>query len=252
MAVLLAAAGTEPDLLIRPCAPLSEAALLAVKEHALAAHREHAGTELPEASVRVRVVGGPPPVHGAPVDAFASRLTLPVQIGGVHVGVVLMESAAQEAFGEGDARVLDVLVNELAQSLGAFAARVAAERERLERVVECMADGLLYAPTGADEVLANPAARRMLGAPAEGPLQNRLAQGGARVLPVRPRARAPGGSFGARLDRRGGPHRRADAVVESSRRSSSAAGGSPASRSRCATSPSRRSSSSARRSSSRW
>ena len=33
-----------------------------------------------------------------------------------------------------------------------------------------MADGLLFAATGSDEVIANPAARRMLGAALEGPL----------------------------------------------------------------------------------
>ncbi|HEX9399263.1 MAG TPA: response regulator [Anaeromyxobacter sp.] len=168
-AVLLATPGAAPDLLIRPCARLSDAALLAVKEHALAAHHELGGEALREAAVRVRVVGGG--TGAAVVDGFASRLTLPVEIGGVQVGAVLVESAGPEAFGEGDARVLDVLVNELAQSLGAFATRVAAERERLERIVECMADGLLYLTAGADEVLANPAARRMLGAPAEGALQ---------------------------------------------------------------------------------
>ncbi len=168
-AVLLATPGAAPDLLIRPCARLSDAALLAVKEHALAAHHELGGEALREAAVRVRVVGGG--TGATVVDGFASRLTLPVEIGGVQVGAVLVESAGPEAFGEGDARVLDVLVNELAQSLGAFATRVAAERERLERIVECMADGLLYLTAGADEVLANPAARRMLGAPAEGALQ---------------------------------------------------------------------------------
>ena len=167
-AVLLAPPGAAPDLLIRPCARLSEAALLAVKEHALAAHHVQGGATLAEAAVRVRVVGGG---TGAEVDGFESRLTLPVEIGGVHAGVVLVESAATEAFAEGDARILDLLVNELAQSLGAFAARIATERERLERVVECMADGLVYAPAGADDVLANPAARRMLGAPAEGSLR---------------------------------------------------------------------------------
>jgi signal transduction histidine kinase/DNA-binding response OmpR family regulator len=169
-AVMVAAPGAPADLLIRPCAPLSDAALLAVKEHALAAWREHVGAAPPEAALHVRVMGaaaGP----GVPVGAFASRLTLPVEIGGANAGVVLLESGRPDAFGEGDARVLDLLVNEVAQALGALAARLAAERERLQRVVECMADGLIYSATGSDEVLANPAARRMLGATAEGRLR---------------------------------------------------------------------------------
>ncbi len=161
-AAMVAVPGAATDLLIRPVAALSDAALLAVKEHALAAWAEHVGAPPPEAEVRVRVTGA---AEGPPVAAFASRLTLPVELGGTTAGIVLLESARPDAFGEGDARVLDVLVNEVAQSLGALATRLAAERERLERVVECLADGLLYAPTGSDEILANPAARRMLGAP---------------------------------------------------------------------------------------
>jgi signal transduction histidine kinase/DNA-binding response OmpR family regulator len=168
VAVLLAPPDAEPDLIIRPCAQLSEAAFLAVKEDALAAHREHAGVAPPEASLRVRITGAG---EGQRVEGFASRLTLPVHLGGAPAGVFLVASARNEAFGEGDARVLDVLVNEVAASLGALAARLAAERERLERVVECMADGLLFSAQGSDEVVANPAARRMLGAPAEGPLR---------------------------------------------------------------------------------
>jgi signal transduction histidine kinase/DNA-binding response OmpR family regulator len=170
-AALVAAPGAEPDLIIRPVARLSEAVLVAVKEDALAGFAERAGHALPEGAVRVRVTGAADGVgEGPPVDAFSSRLLVDVQVGDASVGVVLLASARPDAVGEGDARTLDLLVNEVAQALAAFAERVAAERELLERVVASLADGLLYAPAGSDEVLANPAARRLLGAPAEGRL----------------------------------------------------------------------------------
>jgi signal transduction histidine kinase/DNA-binding response OmpR family regulator len=167
-AVLLVPTDAPPDLIIRPCAELSEAAMAAVTQHALAAHREHGGAPVIDGTLQVRVAGAG---TGGRVDGFSSRLTLPVNVGGATTGVVLVESARDEAFGEGDARVLDVLVNEVAASLGALSARLAAERDRIERVIECMADGLLFAVPGNDEVVANPAARRMLGAPAQGPLR---------------------------------------------------------------------------------
>lgn len=167
-AVLLAPPGEAPTLIIRPVAELGEAALLQVKEDALQAHRERSGGVIDEATLDVRVVGRG---EGAQAAAFPSRLTLAVVLGGTPAGVVLVESAAPDAFGEGDARVLDVLVNEVADALRALAARLAGERERIERVIECMADGLLYATTGSDEVIANPAARRLLGAPLDGPLE---------------------------------------------------------------------------------
>ncbi len=171
-AAIVAAPEGATDLLIRPCVRLSDAALLEVKELAVAAFREHAGRPVAEADVRVRVSGAVDG-DGAPVESFAARLTLPVEVAGACAGAVLVARAREEPFAEDDARVLDVLVNEVAQSLGAFAARLEAERQRLERVVECMADGLLYAATGKDEIVANPAARRMLGAPADARLDAR-------------------------------------------------------------------------------
>jgi len=167
-AVLLSPPGETPALIIRPVAELTDTALLQVKADAIAAHRERGGLAIDEAALDVRVLGRG---EGRKTTGFASRLTLPVQLGGVAAGVVIVESAAPEAFTEGDARVLDILVNEVADSLQALAARLAGERERIERVIECMADGLLYAATGSEEVVANPAARRMLGAPLQGPLQ---------------------------------------------------------------------------------
>jgi len=166
-AALLAPEGAAPVLLIRPLVGLDERGLLEVKEKALAAHAERSGRTLDEAALQVRVLGGPPPVEGASAP-FPSQLTVTVQIDGAPAGIVLLESATHEAFGEGDARVLDVLVNEMGAALRTFAQRLEGDRLRLERVVECMADGLLFAPAGTDEVVANPAARRMLGAPPQG------------------------------------------------------------------------------------
>ncbi|MFO0581372.1 MAG: response regulator [Anaeromyxobacter sp.] len=167
-AALLAPEGASPVLLIHPLVGLDERGLLQVKENALAAHAERTGRTLDEAHLQVRVLGSPPPAEGA--APFPSQLTVTVQIDGAPSGIVLLESATPEAFGEGDARVLDVLVNEMGAALRAFAQRLEGDRLRLERVVESMADGLLFAPAGSDEVVANPAARRMLGAAAQGPV----------------------------------------------------------------------------------
>ena len=167
-AVLLVPPGDAPTLIIRPVAELGDQALLQVKEDALDAHRERSGAQVDESSLRVSVTGRG---EGPRAAAFASRLTLPVHLAGMPAGVVLVESARAEAFSESDARVLDVLVNEVADALRALALRLAGERQRIERVVECMADGLLYAATGSDEIVANPAARRLLGAPLEGRLE---------------------------------------------------------------------------------
>jgi DNA-binding response OmpR family regulator/signal transduction histidine kinase len=166
-AALIAPEGAPPVLHIRPIVGLSDRGLLQVKENALAAHAERSGRRLSETDLQIRVLGNPPPGEG-PAAPFPSQLTVTVQVDGAPAGIVLLESATPEAFGEGDARVLDVLVNEMGAALRAFAQRLQSDRLRLERVVESMADGLLFAPSGTDEVVANPAARRMLGAPNDG------------------------------------------------------------------------------------
>jgi signal transduction histidine kinase/DNA-binding response OmpR family regulator len=164
---LLAPAGGAPALLIRPVARVSEEALLQVEADALEARAAQGGPPLEPGGLNVRVLGAG---AGPEASAFASRLVVPIDVEGARAGVVLLASRAPDAFSDGDGAVLHVLVNQVGASLRAFQAKAAAERRRLERVVECMADGLLFLESGADEVIANPAARRMLGAPRHGPV----------------------------------------------------------------------------------
>ena len=161
------------------------------------------------------------------------------------------ERGGRSAFGEGDARVLDVLVNEVGAVAAARSrAKHAAERQRLERVVECMADGLLFAATGADEVIANPAARRMLGAALEGPLPREWLKDALGFYPFDSCA-ASSRTVGPRVRPGGGPPPRptlSSIVSPVAERDGRLAGVAVALRDV----PSRSGSRSARRSSSRW
>jgi len=162
-AALVAPAGAAATLVIGRRDGSPEAALLALKDEVLAAWAEGGGRPIAEGDLRIRVTGTHAERPGAP--PMRSRLIVPLELEGEPAGLVLLQSAADEAFGEGDARVLDLLANELAESLRALAAKLGEERRRLERVVECMADGLLFAEAKSETVIANPAARRMLHAP---------------------------------------------------------------------------------------
>ncbi len=168
-AALLVPDAGPPVLVLRPVAALSDRALLTLREDALAAWTERTGRVAPERDLQVKVTstGG----DGA-AGAFASRLTVPVQVDGKTTGIVVVECAGTQAFGEGDARVLDLLVNEMGEALGAFAAKAVGERRRLEQVVEAMADGLVVVRVGTEDAIANPAACRMLGAPPGGPVRS--------------------------------------------------------------------------------
>jgi len=162
-AALVAPGGTPASLVIERGPGTTEAALLRLKDDVLRTWGERGGNPIREGDLRTRLraPGGSGPARGA----MRSRLVVPLEIDGEPAGLILLESAEDEAFGEWDARVLDLLANELAASLRSLGAKLGGERHRLERVVECMADGLLFAEPKSEMVVANPAARRMLGAP---------------------------------------------------------------------------------------
>ncbi len=169
-AALVAPPGSAASLVLQRAPGTTEAALLRLKDEALAIWAEHGGPPIAEGQLRVRIRGDS---GAAPAAPMRSRLIVPLQIGNQPAGLVMLQSAEDDAFGEGDARVLDLLANELAESLRVLAAKLGEERRRLERVVECMADGLLFADSKSEMVVANPAARRMLRAPETEPLTTR-------------------------------------------------------------------------------
>ncbi|HEY6106917.1 MAG TPA: response regulator, partial [Anaeromyxobacteraceae bacterium] len=167
-AALVAPPGRTAVMVLERRGHAGEESLLALKDEVLGAWREGGGPPIAEGDLRLRVVGAFGP--GRARAPMLSRLSVPLDVEGAPAGLLLLESAEEDAFGEGDARVLDLLANELAGALRVTAARLGEERRRLERVIECMADGLLYADAGSGDVVANPAARRMLGAPESEPL----------------------------------------------------------------------------------
>ncbi|HEU4385943.1 MAG TPA: response regulator [Anaeromyxobacteraceae bacterium] len=167
-AALVAPPGRAAVMVLERRGHAGEDSLLSLKEDVLEAWLEGGGHPIAEEDLRLRVVGAFAPDRAR--GPMLSRLSVPLDLDGIPAGLVLLESAEEDAFGEGDARVLDLLANELAGALRVTAARLGHERRRLERVIECMADGLLYADAVSGDVVANPAARRMLGAPPAEPL----------------------------------------------------------------------------------
>ena len=152
-----------PSVVVLDRGGASEEVLLALEEELLAAWAEAGGLPLASGGPRIRVL--PPRLRPAGAGVQRSRLVVPLESAGRLSGLLLLRSGQEDAFGEGDARVLDLLANELAGSVRTLAAKLSEERRRIERVVECMADGLLFADAKTETVIANPAARRMLHAP---------------------------------------------------------------------------------------
>jgi DNA-binding response OmpR family regulator/signal transduction histidine kinase len=141
----------------------SEAALLAAKEQALSAWARLSGVALSEDKVVMRVTGKRGLAgEDSKSPPLKSSLVAPLTIEGKPAGVIVLFASAESAFREDDARLLEVLANQTAGTMRNLVAVLGAERRRVERMVECMADGVILTDARNEIVVINPAARELL------------------------------------------------------------------------------------------
>lgn len=163
---LLHVAPDEPAVLTLRCqAPTTEAELQQIKEELLEHHAAFTDERLAEADLLVRITGrrtGPEDAASAPAED-AARLFLPLRSEGRPVGVLGIVTASPEAFSPGTERVLDILANQVAESIEGLRERHTAERQRIEQMIDGMADGLIMTDPRGEVMVVNSAARRLLG-----------------------------------------------------------------------------------------
>ncbi|HEY0096442.1 MAG TPA: response regulator, partial [Archangium sp.] len=78
------------------------------------------------------------------------------------VGLLSLFSQRANAYSEEDGALLDTLANRTAAAIQALRASEEASRQRIERMVQSMADGVLLTDEKNEVVVLNPAARRLL------------------------------------------------------------------------------------------
>ncbi len=161
-ALLADGPGRGPTLDIFCRAPVGERNLLDAKEAALELFRAAAGQPILEAELQVRVTGA------SAGEALARRplkshLQVPLTVAGRPAGAVALFSFREGAFRSEDEQLLDTLANQTAEAIRRLEGRLGEERRRLAQMVEAMADGVIYADPKGDVVVANRAAREMLG-----------------------------------------------------------------------------------------
>jgi PAS domain S-box-containing protein len=153
-----------------------EATLLSARDRALELFGELVGAQVGEGDLMVNVTGER--LRGAAGHAArsASELSLPLVVDGRTVGVIVLVAYHAHAFTDDDRRTLDVLANESAQAVRRLQSRLDDERRRMALMVASMADGVVATDASGELFLINPAARRMLGLPADEPLSARMLQ----------------------------------------------------------------------------
>ncbi|MFZ5439209.1 MAG: response regulator, partial [Myxococcota bacterium] len=166
-AVLIEASdGDTAALRIRCGTPLTEAALLHVKDSVLSSHRKAAGVALSEDKVITSVSGE---VGGVaePLTTFACALSVPLVSMRQTVGTLSLFSTRPDSYSTEDGELLDLLVNQTTDAITHVRAAEREARLRIEQMVESMADGVVLTDAKGGVVVVNGAARGFLGLPAD-------------------------------------------------------------------------------------
>ncbi|HSP77055.1 MAG TPA: response regulator, partial [Myxococcaceae bacterium] len=139
---------------------VGEQALLGVKESLLAAWGQRSGLVLAEERVITHVTGTTQ--EAATPATWPGQLTVPLTANGRLVGLLSLFSHRLDAYSEEDGALLDTLANQTAEAIQSLRASEEAARQRIERMVESMADGVVLTDEKNELVVMNPAARRLL------------------------------------------------------------------------------------------
>ncbi len=165
-AALISLEPTRPATLHVHChTEAAESSLLAAKERTLTAWRELSGGQPSEDRLVVRVTGQRAKQPGDQVAVLTEQISAPLSVDGRAAGVIVLFASRCGAFQQNDARLLALLANQTAGAVRSIAAAVGAERRRIERMVECMADGVILTDARNEIVVINPAACQLLRIP---------------------------------------------------------------------------------------
>ncbi len=155
--------GTGPVLHLHCHKPCAEKQLQTVRDNAVEFIRSATGKAVDENALTVTITGESlvtkRPLSSAPREPRC----IAIRTHGTTIGVVVIDSPPKSSISEEDENLLTFLATRAAEAALRLSARLHYERRRLSHMVDSMADGLIMTDLHADDVLINPAARRMLG-----------------------------------------------------------------------------------------
>lgn len=107
------------------------------------------------------------PIHApesedAPLKSISAFFNVPLIIRGKPVGMINISSTKKDAFSEDDIRLLYTIANQASTAVDRLRAVIAAEKSKIETMVESMSDGVIMIDEKGELAIINPAARRML------------------------------------------------------------------------------------------
>jgi PAS domain S-box-containing protein len=151
------------ELLLWRLRPIADQLLEEIKEQALQAYEEMAGTQRPADGVVVRSYEADAFDPALPVlDSIGQHIQVPIGIGDQADGLLYIGSGSEWELDYEDLRLLYTLSNQAADSIRRLRAMLAEEQRRLERLVEHLPEGILLLDAENRITLSNPAALEIL------------------------------------------------------------------------------------------
>jgi signal transduction histidine kinase/DNA-binding response OmpR family regulator len=139
----------------------SEARLRTLKSECVSSYMRTTGRGLNEDKLRPQH-SGLEPTSDEQEGVETKTLEVPLEVGGVAMGMLLVSFGSRVSWPEGTKNILELAASRITEALRRLGTRRVEERRRLGLMVESMADGLIMTELERDEVLINPAARRLL------------------------------------------------------------------------------------------
>ena len=148
-------------LRLRCRTPVSEAGLLAVKDAILSSHQEQTGDDLQTVPLSLHVKGSVSAATDA-ASTFQSALHVPLTARGRQLGTLSLFARAPGVWSREDGALLDTLANQTTGAVLALQASETAARQRIERMVGSMPEGVVLIDEGELLEVVNPVARSLL------------------------------------------------------------------------------------------
>jgi CheY-like chemotaxis protein/GGDEF domain-containing protein len=140
---------------------LSEQKLREIRNQVLESYHLVGEKRVREENLVLRVTGEQGHVDGENPE-FRSTVSVPLSYGHEPTGLIQLFSFAEDFFREDTKQLLDVLANQTSETIRTLRTHLSIERQRLELMVQSLADGVIMVDEGNRVFVINPAARRLL------------------------------------------------------------------------------------------
>lgn len=157
------ASGQKTHLTIRSSRPVVPSLVKEAKTNIIQAFNTLAGNPVQEEQLSILEEVDLSDTSDTDAQSIQSFFNVPLIIRKRPVGMINISSTREDAFSQYDIRLLYTIANQASIAIDRLRAVVAAEKSKMETMLESMSDGVIMIDDKGELLVINPAARNMLG-----------------------------------------------------------------------------------------